>query len=59
VTTDSQPLTFGLKTTPMHTSYEQILRHIVFGVRPPAPDNVARWLADEIINPVLEIVPGG
>jgi alkanesulfonate monooxygenase SsuD/methylene tetrahydromethanopterin reductase-like flavin-dependent oxidoreductase (luciferase family) len=29
-------------------------RHIVFGVRPPAPDNVPRWLADEIINPVLQ-----
>jgi hypothetical protein len=28
-------------------------RHIVFGVRPPAPDNVARWLADEVIGPVL------
>jgi alkanesulfonate monooxygenase SsuD/methylene tetrahydromethanopterin reductase-like flavin-dependent oxidoreductase (luciferase family) len=28
--------------------------HIVFGVRPPAPDNVPRWLADEIIAPVLE-----
>jgi alkanesulfonate monooxygenase SsuD/methylene tetrahydromethanopterin reductase-like flavin-dependent oxidoreductase (luciferase family) len=27
-------------------------RHIVFGVRPPAPDNVSRWLADEIIAPV-------
>jgi alkanesulfonate monooxygenase SsuD/methylene tetrahydromethanopterin reductase-like flavin-dependent oxidoreductase (luciferase family) len=26
--------------------------HIVFGVRPPAPDNVSRWLADEVINPV-------
>jgi alkanesulfonate monooxygenase SsuD/methylene tetrahydromethanopterin reductase-like flavin-dependent oxidoreductase (luciferase family) len=31
-------------------------RHIVVGVRPPAPDNVARWLADEIINPVLDQV---
>jgi alkanesulfonate monooxygenase SsuD/methylene tetrahydromethanopterin reductase-like flavin-dependent oxidoreductase (luciferase family) len=31
-------------------------RHIVVGVRPPAPDNVPRWLADEIINPVLEQV---
>jgi alkanesulfonate monooxygenase SsuD/methylene tetrahydromethanopterin reductase-like flavin-dependent oxidoreductase (luciferase family) len=29
-------------------------RHIVFGVRPPAPDNVPRWLASEIIVPVLE-----
>ena len=27
-------------------------RHIVLAVRPPWPDNVARWLADEIINPV-------
>ena len=27
-------------------------RHIVLGVRPPAPDNVARWLAEEIIRPV-------
>jgi alkanesulfonate monooxygenase SsuD/methylene tetrahydromethanopterin reductase-like flavin-dependent oxidoreductase (luciferase family) len=32
--------------------------HIVFGVLPPAPDNVARWLADEIINPVLASRPG-
>jgi alkanesulfonate monooxygenase SsuD/methylene tetrahydromethanopterin reductase-like flavin-dependent oxidoreductase (luciferase family) len=31
-------------------------RHIVVGVLPPAPDNVARWLADEIINPVLDQV---
>ncbi len=31
-------------------------RHIVFGIRPPAPDNAARWLADEIINPVLDQV---
>ncbi len=29
-------------------------RHIVFGVRPPGPDNVARWLADEIIGPVTD-----
>jgi alkanesulfonate monooxygenase SsuD/methylene tetrahydromethanopterin reductase-like flavin-dependent oxidoreductase (luciferase family) len=29
-------------------------RHIVAGVLPPAPGNVARWLADEIINPVME-----
>ena len=28
-------------------------RHIVFGVRPAAPGNVPRWLADEIIKPVL------
>jgi alkanesulfonate monooxygenase SsuD/methylene tetrahydromethanopterin reductase-like flavin-dependent oxidoreductase (luciferase family) len=33
-------------------------RHIVFGVRPPAPDNVPRWLADEIINPVLQEAGG-
>ncbi|HEY6310448.1 MAG TPA: LLM class flavin-dependent oxidoreductase [Streptosporangiaceae bacterium] len=26
--------------------------HVVLAVRPPAPDNVARWLADEIIAPV-------
>jgi alkanesulfonate monooxygenase SsuD/methylene tetrahydromethanopterin reductase-like flavin-dependent oxidoreductase (luciferase family) len=26
--------------------------HIVLAIRPPAPDNVARWLADEIISPV-------
>lgn len=26
--------------------------HVVLAVRPPAPDNVARWLADEIIGPV-------
>lgn len=26
--------------------------HVVVAVRPPAPDNVARWLADEIIGPV-------
>ncbi len=25
--------------------------HVVIAVRPPAPDNVARWLADEIIAP--------
>ncbi len=31
-------------------------RHIVVGVRSPVPDNVARWLADEIINPVLDQV---
>ena len=28
--------------------------HIVLAVRPPAPDNVARWLADEIISPVRQ-----
>ncbi len=27
--------------------------HIVLGVRPPAPDNVPRWLAEEIIRPVI------
>jgi len=26
--------------------------HVVLAVRPPGPDNVARWLADEIIGPV-------
>jgi len=26
--------------------------HVVLAVRPPAPDNVARWLANEIIGPV-------
>jgi alkanesulfonate monooxygenase SsuD/methylene tetrahydromethanopterin reductase-like flavin-dependent oxidoreductase (luciferase family) len=31
-------------------------RHIVIGVRPPLPDNVARWLADEIITPVIDQV---
>jgi alkanesulfonate monooxygenase SsuD/methylene tetrahydromethanopterin reductase-like flavin-dependent oxidoreductase (luciferase family) len=28
--------------------------HIVVGVRPPLPDNVPRWLAEEIIAPVRE-----
>jgi alkanesulfonate monooxygenase SsuD/methylene tetrahydromethanopterin reductase-like flavin-dependent oxidoreductase (luciferase family) len=28
--------------------------HIVLAVRPPWPDNVARWLADEIISPVRQ-----
>jgi hypothetical protein len=28
--------------------------HVVMAVRPPAPDNVARWLADEVITPVRE-----
>jgi alkanesulfonate monooxygenase SsuD/methylene tetrahydromethanopterin reductase-like flavin-dependent oxidoreductase (luciferase family) len=28
--------------------------HIVMAVRPPAPDNIARWLADEVIDPVRE-----
>jgi alkanesulfonate monooxygenase SsuD/methylene tetrahydromethanopterin reductase-like flavin-dependent oxidoreductase (luciferase family) len=26
--------------------------HVVLAVRPPSPDNVARWLADEIIAPL-------
>jgi alkanesulfonate monooxygenase SsuD/methylene tetrahydromethanopterin reductase-like flavin-dependent oxidoreductase (luciferase family) len=30
-------------------------QHIVMGVRPPAPENVPRWLAAEIINPVRDI----
>lgn len=30
--------------------------HVVIGVRPPAPDNVPCWLADEIITPVLSRV---
>jgi alkanesulfonate monooxygenase SsuD/methylene tetrahydromethanopterin reductase-like flavin-dependent oxidoreductase (luciferase family) len=29
--------------------------HIVLAVRPPWPDNLARWLADEIIYPVREV----
>lgn len=30
------------------------------GVRPPAPDNVPRWLADEIIIPIREqLLAGG
>ena len=29
-------------------------RHVVMAVRPPAPDNIARWLADEIIAPALD-----
>jgi alkanesulfonate monooxygenase SsuD/methylene tetrahydromethanopterin reductase-like flavin-dependent oxidoreductase (luciferase family) len=28
--------------------------HVVMAVRPPAPANVPRWLADEIIAPVLD-----
>jgi alkanesulfonate monooxygenase SsuD/methylene tetrahydromethanopterin reductase-like flavin-dependent oxidoreductase (luciferase family) len=31
--------------------------HIVLAVRAPAPDNIARWLADEIITPVRERLP--
>ena len=26
--------------------------HVVIGVRPPAPENVPRWLADEVIAPL-------
>jgi alkanesulfonate monooxygenase SsuD/methylene tetrahydromethanopterin reductase-like flavin-dependent oxidoreductase (luciferase family) len=34
--------------------------HIVLGVRPPAPDNVASWLAEEIVRPVREeLAPAG
>lgn len=32
-------------------------RHIVLALRPPWPDNVARWLADEVIIPVREQLP--
>jgi alkanesulfonate monooxygenase SsuD/methylene tetrahydromethanopterin reductase-like flavin-dependent oxidoreductase (luciferase family) len=32
-------------------------RHVVLAVRPPSPGNVARWLADEIIEPVREQLP--
>lgn len=32
-------------------------RHIVLAVRPPWPDNVGRWLADEVIMPVREQLP--
>ena len=28
--------------------------HVVMAVRPPAPDNIARWLAREIIAPILD-----
>ena len=31
--------------------------HIVLAVRQPAPDNIARWLADEIITPVRGRLP--
>jgi len=34
-------------------------RHIVLAVRPPWPDDVARWLADEVIMPVREQLPVG
>jgi alkanesulfonate monooxygenase SsuD/methylene tetrahydromethanopterin reductase-like flavin-dependent oxidoreductase (luciferase family) len=34
-------------------------RHIVLALRPPWPDNVARWLADEVIIPVREQLPVG
>jgi alkanesulfonate monooxygenase SsuD/methylene tetrahydromethanopterin reductase-like flavin-dependent oxidoreductase (luciferase family) len=30
--------------------------HVVIGVRPPWPENVPRWLADEVIAPVLDRV---
>ena len=33
--------------------------HIVLAVRPPSPDNVARWLATEVITPVREGLPVG
>jgi alkanesulfonate monooxygenase SsuD/methylene tetrahydromethanopterin reductase-like flavin-dependent oxidoreductase (luciferase family) len=36
---------------------ERGFRHIVLGLRPPWPDNVARWLADEVIIPVREQLP--
>jgi alkanesulfonate monooxygenase SsuD/methylene tetrahydromethanopterin reductase-like flavin-dependent oxidoreductase (luciferase family) len=32
-------------------------RHIALAVRPPWPDNLARWLAAEIIGPVRQEVP--
>jgi hypothetical protein len=28
--------------------------HVVVAVRPPAPDNVPRWLAEEVITPLRE-----
>ena len=31
--------------------------HVVLAVRPPAPDNVARWLTNEVIGPVREGLP--
>ncbi|HUB38247.1 MAG TPA: LLM class flavin-dependent oxidoreductase [Streptosporangiaceae bacterium] len=31
--------------------------HVVLAVRPPAPGNIARWLADEVIMPVREELP--
>jgi len=31
--------------------------HVVLAARPPAPDNIARWLADEVIVPVREGLP--
>jgi len=31
--------------------------HMVLAVRPPLPDNIARWLASEIIAPVREGLP--
>jgi alkanesulfonate monooxygenase SsuD/methylene tetrahydromethanopterin reductase-like flavin-dependent oxidoreductase (luciferase family) len=32
--------------------------HIVMAVRPPAPDNIPRWLADEIITPTHDLRGG-
>jgi hypothetical protein len=31
--------------------------HVVMAVRPPAPDNIARWLVNEVITPVREGLP--
>ncbi len=36
---------------------ESGFRHIVLALRPPWPDNVARWLAEEVIIPVREQLP--
>ena len=33
--------------------------HVVLAVRPPSPDNIARWLTDEVITPVREGLPVG
>lgn len=33
--------------------------HVVVAVRPPLPDNAARWLASEVIAPVCEGLPVG
>jgi alkanesulfonate monooxygenase SsuD/methylene tetrahydromethanopterin reductase-like flavin-dependent oxidoreductase (luciferase family) len=32
--------------------------HVVMAARPPAPDNIARWLADEIITPTRDLHGG-